>query len=644
MFALPAYANKRIAVVIGNANYASEAPLANPINDASLIARTLRNDLRFDEVIERKNLNRKQMLDLLDELSQKARAPGGVDTVIVYYSGHGMQGPGGSYLLPVDADIRELSQVKRDGVLAQEWVDMLRESNARVGLLILDACRNNPFQTRVRSATKGLSRPTEVSGNVLVAYATREGDYADDGAGANSPYAAALAANLRQAARPVLEIFDDVSDAVRRQTGNRQQPTRYGDLRVSVQLLPGAARLTGSAAPAAPLIPSPGTAGGVDLGDLEKQARARQEWASWQGLMKDDFDKVRQFRASANATAALEIEAWERYLKAWPDNNPFSEEDEALRQLALSLLAEAKRAREAESQRPPASGFGNTTVASVGQTFRDCADCPEMVVIPAGRFTMGSPAAEAGRSPDEGPQHGVSVKSIAMGKTHITRGQFAAFVNATKYDAGNKCVTFEGGKFEGGTGRNWRNPGYQQADNHPVVCINWDDAKAYAKWLSSKTGKVYRLPTESEWEYAARAATTSARYWGENPDAACRYANVGDQTATSQIEGASAWDIHNCSDGYAYTAPVASFRPNAFGLQDMIGNVRQWVEDCWHADYNGAPRDGSAWKAGDDCGSRVQRGGSWLEGPAIARSAHRGWYVTSPRALHVGFRLARMLP
>jgi hypothetical protein len=240
---LPAHASKRIGVVIGNESYATEKPLANPINDASLIARTLRNDLRFDEVIERRNLNRKEMIDLLDEISQKARAPGGIDTVVIYYSGHGMQGPGGSYLLPVDADIRELSQVRRDGVLAQEWVDMLRDTNARLGLLILDACRNNPFQTRVKSATKGLSRPTDVSGNLLVAYATREGDYADDGSGANSPYAVALAANLRLAARPVLEIFDDVSDAVRRQTGNRQQPTRYGDLPVRVRLLPGATRL-----------------------------------------------------------------------------------------------------------------------------------------------------------------------------------------------------------------------------------------------------------------------------------------------------------------------------------------------------------------------------------------------------------------
>jgi formylglycine-generating enzyme required for sulfatase activity len=238
--------------------------------------------------------------------------------------------------------------------------------------------------------------------------------------------------------------------------------------------------------------------------------------------------------------------------------------------------------------RPSAGGVPASAMVA-GQTFRDCADCPEMVVIPAGRFTMGSPASEAGRSDDEGPQHSVNVKSIAMGKTHITRGQFAAFVNATRYDAGNECHTFEGGKWEQRAGRNWRNPGYPQTDNHLVVCINWNDAKAYTQWLSQKTGKNYRLPSEAEWEYAARAGTTTARFWGDNPDQACGYANLADETAKAQIPGASSWSVHNCTDGYAYTAAAASFKPNAFGLYDMIGNAWQWTEDCWHDNYNGAP-------------------------------------------------------
>ncbi len=164
--------------------------------------------------------------------------------------------------------------------------------------------------------------------------------------------------------------------------------------------------------------------------------------------------------------------------------------------------------------------------------FKDCADCPEMVVIPAGSFEMGSPASEAGRDSDEGPQHRVTLaKPFALAKAEITRGQFAAFVADSGHQTGDKCWTFEGGKYEERSGRNWRNPGYSQQDSHPIACLNWGDAKAYANWLARKTGKPYRLPSEAEWEYAVRAGATTARYWGESPDQACSYANIADQTA-----------------------------------------------------------------------------------------------------------------
>lgn len=156
-----------------------------------------------------------------------------------------------------------------------------------------------------------------------------------------------------------------------------------------------------------------------------------------------------------------------------------------------------------------------------GKVFKDCADCPEMVIIPAGSFVMGSPASEAGHEVTESPQHRVSVRSFAAGKFEISRGQFAAFVAASGHNAGNECFTFEGGEGEKRSGRNWQNPGYSQADSYPAVCVSWDDAKAYVAWLSRKTSKTYRLLSEAEWEYAARAGTTTARYWGESPDQAC---------------------------------------------------------------------------------------------------------------------------
>jgi len=258
-----------------------------------------------------------------------------------------------------------------------------------------------------------------------------------------------------------------------------------------------------------------------------------------------------------------------------------------------------------------------------------------MVQIPAGSFEMGSNDGDA----DEKPVHRVNVPAFALSKTEITRGQFAAFVNDSGHDAGDKCWTFEGGKYEERSGRNWRNPGYSQTDDHPVVCVNWHDAQAYAQWLARKTGQAYRLPAEAEWDYAARAGTTTARPWGESADQACRHANVMDRTGKAQVSGVT-WEGHACDDGHAYTAPVARYTANGFGLHDMIGNVWEWTQDCYRDSYSGAPTDGSAWESGS-CENRAHRGGSWLNGPEFARSAKRNRGSPARRNDYIGFRLAR---
>ena len=276
-----------------------------------------------------------------------------------------------------------------------------------------------------------------------------------------------------------------------------------------------------------------------------------------------------------------------------------------------------------------------------GKVFSDCPSCPKMVVIPSGSFDMGSSVAEVGRRKDGDPVHQVNIGTFALGKTEITRGQFAEFVKETAYSTGNKCWTIEDGKYQERDG-NWQKFGYLQDDNHPVACINWHDAVAYAKWLSRKTGKAYRLPTEAEWEYAARGKTSTARYWGENSDDACKYANVGDKTTKQLIKAAASWKVHNCTDGFAYTAPVGSFKANAFGLNDMLGNVWEWVEDSYHDNYQGAPVDGSAWKGNGN--KRVLRGGSWYDAPQFVRAAGRDKAVPASRYDNIGFRIARVLP
>jgi len=275
-----------------------------------------------------------------------------------------------------------------------------------------------------------------------------------------------------------------------------------------------------------------------------------------------------------------------------------------------------------------------------GKTFRNCRGCPRMVVIYSGRFNMGSPDSENGRGDDEGPVHSVKIAAFAIGKTEITRGQFATFVKEARYRTGDKCWTLEKGKFEERKG-SWLEPGFPQNDNDPVVCINWNDAQAYTKWLSHKTGKKYRLPTEAEWEYTARSGTDTARYWGNNPDEACAYANGADKTAQATIDSATSWSVHDCTDGFAYTAPVGHFKPNAFGLYDMLGNVWEWTGDIYHVNYQGAPVDGSAWQGGGD--KHLLRGGSWNNSPRDVRAAVR--YKSDPglRFSSFGFRVARSL-
>jgi formylglycine-generating enzyme required for sulfatase activity len=307
--------------------------------------------------------------------------------------------------------------------------------------------------------------------------------------------------------------------------------------------------------------------------------------------------------------------------------------------IILCLMCMPAQTQAANLEAAKASRAAQTPKA--GKIFRDCPTCPEMVVIPSGSFDMGSPSSEAGRGDDEGSVHRVNVAAFAMGKTEITRGQFSAFVKKTKYSAGEKCWTLEKGKVEERNG-DWLKLHYGQEDNYPIGCVNWSDAKAYTEWLSRKTGKQYRLPTEAEWEYAARGNTVTARYWGDNPDEACVYANAADKTAKAQIQGASSWSAFNCTDGYTYTAPVGSFKANAFGLHDMLGNVWEWTEDSYHNSYKGAPADGSAWQG--DGVKRVLRGGSWNNSPRNMRAAVRNSYKPALRFSFFGFRLVRMLP
>jgi formylglycine-generating enzyme required for sulfatase activity len=276
-----------------------------------------------------------------------------------------------------------------------------------------------------------------------------------------------------------------------------------------------------------------------------------------------------------------------------------------------------------------------------GVAFRDCADCPEMVLIPPGEFIMGSPDAEAMRRADEGPQRTVRfARAFALSKFEVTRGQFAQFIRESGHVAASRCSVWTGARAERIEGKDWRDPNFTQDDDHPVTCVANVDARAYVAWLGRKTGKPYRLPSEAEWEYAARAGSTGMYSFGDAADELCVYANVADASAREAGGGAS-WDYAGCRDGFGMgTAPVGSFAANRFGLHDMHGNVWEWVEDCYQAGYDMASADGAPWIS-PNCEFGVVRGGGWVNGPSLVRSARRIKVPLGNYDLGLGLRLAR---
>ena len=390
-------------------------------------------------------------------------------------------------------------------------------------------------------------------------------------------------------------------------------------------------------------------------------------------LMQDRATQAEALRIAAESIARQEEESRAQPV---PVEDPAAraraeaEEKKAAdkaRALALKIEAEARRMavlaekKQAEAmaraeERARAQAAANVKEAPraaprPGSVFQDCADCPRMVVIPAGEFSMGSPASEAGRGVDEGPQRQVAIALYALGRSEVTVAEFRRFAE----ESGYKTDAERDARAQGCSGfiyadpgaagpatqpvTSWRSPGLAQADSHPVLCVSWNDARAYAQWLSKKTGKRYRLPSEAEWEYAARAGSVSARFWGDDPVQACRFANVADQ---SRFQTWSFGQKHECTDGHYFTAPAGGYAPNRFGLYDMIGNAWEWTEDCWNPGYAGAPADGSAWSAGD-CAQRVLRGGSWSTVPRFARSATRYKNPADYRDNLSGFRLARVV-
>ena len=545
-----ALAEQRIALVIGNSAYA-DSPLANPANDARLMASLLRQ--HGFEVIEKRDAGRREMGRAVKAFGERLAAVGSDAVGLFYFAGHGVQVGGINYLVPVDADIDDAEDVPIEAVSADYVLGIIEASGNRLNLMFLDACRNNPYLRTSRNAQRGLALMNAPSG-IFIGYATAPGDVAADGRGTNSPFTEAMAAAMSQPGEPIESMFKRVRVAVMEATQGDQTPWSASSLTGDFAFVPGTAM-----APVTPSLPDAGPAG--------------QSLAVW--------DRI------AGSDRAADFES---FLTLYPDSPMAS--------FARNRLAELNQTAMVA---PPSAPVG----PPAGDSFRDCPACPEMVMVPPGSFQMGSPSGEEGRWDDEGPQHRVTIdQPFAVGRYEVTFAEWGACLSA------------------GGCAHRPEDEGWGRGDR-PVVNVSWLDAQEYMAWLSRETGRHYRLLTEAEWEYAARAGTRSRYGWGDR---------IGRGNANCDGCG-SPWDAEQA-------APVGSFSPNRFGLYDMLGNVWEWTEDCWHGNYFDAPSRAVAWEGPGGC-SRVLRGGSWADNPAVVRAAVRNDEGVGLRNGAIGFRVAR---
>ncbi|MBM3566973.1 MAG: hypothetical protein FJX42_12775, partial [Alphaproteobacteria bacterium] len=557
------------------------------------------------------------------EFARRIGAPGTVG--LVFYSGHGIQAEGRNWLVPVDAALDSEDDLAAEAVDVQRILAAMDETRNPLNIVILDACRDNPLPRKSRSAARGLAVVSVAPRGSVIAYSASPNQKADDGApGGNGVYTAELLRALDEPGLKLEEVFKRANAGVQRATSGRQVPWFTASIQGDFYFRPGAAM---PAAVTAPLAPAPAA---VALEPVEKEMIA-QRAAVVRSRPDTGAERVTTLQAGMRVHVAGKVKGENWYAVEWDGKRigyVFGEllTDQPIQQAAVTPPPAPPPSRDPQAQ-PAVGQF--PSAPSPGTVFRDCPNCPEMVVIPAGSFVMGVAPGEEEREGvsdrlkgNSVPQHSVNVRSFMLGKYEVTVGEFGRFVNETGHRTDGGCVVPGKNEAEFDESKNWRNPGFGQGERHPVACVSWDDAKAYAAWLSRKTGKSYRLASEAEWEYAARAGTSTARHWGED---------IGRNNANCDGCG-SQWEDKS-------TAPIGSFRANAFGLHDMIGNVWEWTEDCWNENYNGAPVDGSAWTNGD-CRHRVLRGGSWYFYLRDARSARRAKFPGVGR-FDIGFRVAR---
>jgi formylglycine-generating enzyme required for sulfatase activity len=577
-------------------------PLQNCVNDAVALRDTLRSKYGFTNVVELFNdsATESEIKARLDDLAGRA---GPEDDVIVFFSGHGNLNDRTQigYWYPVDA------RRATDGLSNSVVKDYCAALRARHVLVVADCCFAGSLLVRSAPSPEDVgrrSREVIVSGNLT--------PVADSGptpdARGNSVFTHYLLKTLEEKARAGAEfnsndLYVRLFDPVK--ANSRQEPQK-GVLQVagheggSFRFFPGG--FWPASAPS----------------QLEQLAEESRAAARRLAGAKMAFARAQEIDSNEALSAAEKLKAWE---------------------LAMSACSPARhRVGEIQSRMDrwkKASSRGDYTEgAGVGLGLA-------MVWVKPGSFRMGSPDSEAGRFDNEGPVHDVELDGFWLGKTEVTVGQFRKFVNATgwKTDAEKSGKSYglnsAGTSWEEQSGLSWRNAGFAQGDDHPVVHVSWNDGKGFCDWLSGSAGKSYRLPSEAQWEFACRGGSTGAYAWGSDADSGKGWLNGADANLKRKYPN---WPFgeFGFDDGYVYTSPVGSFRVNGFGLHDMHGNVWEWCSD-WYGSYSsGSVRNPTGPSEGSD---RVSRGGGWYFNPRLCRSANRDWSTPGDSNDFLGFRV-----
>ncbi|WP_409018278.1 SUMF1/EgtB/PvdO family nonheme iron enzyme [Caballeronia sp. LZ035] len=614
-------APQRAALVIGNADYDGR-PLPGATRDANDIGTALAS-LGFD-VTRRVDLDAGALRRAIDDFASRL---GPRDTALVYFAGHGIQVGGDALLLPLDAPANAPAQLVDKGVAAREIVErMARARPGGANLVVLDMCLSEPFE---KTAPAVWNLPPRT----LVAYAAAPGEEAGEGA-RNGRYTAALLHAFGERGVVSAATFNTAAAQVAKLSHQAQQPWIASSLEqgFAIEAVSDSMRVAASTATYAADSATDQTV--RTRGILPKDSNEQYELAFWDSIKDSTFpsDYEAYLKAYPNGRFAALAKARIERLHAAGSAKPAASAPAAPptaqptapsaatatpaapapKPAPSAAAAAPEKPRQSASTAAPAPSPAPAATAAAAAAsarpaaktasgeIKDCPACPALIAITPGSFTMGS----NNDDPAEKPPHKVSIgHAYAIGKNEVTVEQWNACADA------GACTRIA--------------PDGETGANTPMRNVSWDDAQVYVKWLSKVGGKPYRLPTEAEWEYAARGGTQTVYWWGD------------------QMKKGNA-DCKDCGEPYRADAPtpVGSFAANPYGLHDMNGSVWEWVADCWHSSYKNAPADGRAWDE-PSCSVRVIRGGSWREGASYMQSATRFKYSASVRQSQNGFRVAR---